>query len=262
MKEAGMEGWEGKAHALGGSLKEALKDCGFVGLYVVGSAALGDWHEEKSDIDFVCVTQRPPARSALPSLNGAMRTLKRRFPAGKPECMYVPEGSLGIDEGKILSFSHGRHRYANFNLNAVTWHTLKYKGQAVCGKPASELKIPLETGSLESYIRKNLSEYWQKRLSDILRPSAWALSALTDRGVEWCACGISRMAYALEEGDVASKLAAARYMLSHAPKRHAALLEEAISIRQGLPDKSFPSPFERKKALSEYMQSVICSYSQ
>src|SRR5262245_26468597 len=67
------------------------------GLYVVGSAALGDWHAAHSDVDIVAVTAEPATEEDAAAIRTAHAALLARQPAPSIDGPYVAWGDLVVE---------------------------------------------------------------------------------------------------------------------------------------------------------------------
>ncbi|WP_166802335.1 nucleotidyltransferase domain-containing protein [Microvirga pakistanensis] len=130
--------------------------CGFVqGIYIVGSVALGDYQEGRSDIDFVALVEALPGGPHLESLariHAAMAASE-----GPPfDGFYIEQDQLGRTSllGKRVPFSlHGAFHAdaACPEVNPVTWLCLAHHGIAVRGSPPETLDIRIDPAPLHAF---------------------------------------------------------------------------------------------------------------
>lgn len=219
-----------------------------LGVYWIGSAALGDFQEGKSDLDFVVLVRRPPQ----PAQRAEVLALHRSIRAARMEGLYVMPEQLGTDK-PVWTYYHGKLAWGLEGVNPVTWYTLAQRGVAVYGPPPKAWKLEAPRKALLDYERRNLDAYWRpyiRRLHGVRRSMA-----LTHGCVEWAALGIARIYYTLREGDVVSKRAAGKYALTQFPE-HAPLLEQALALRAG----RRPTPMtriKRRRLLYRFMDAAL-----
>jgi hypothetical protein len=179
------------------------------------------------------------------------------------ESQYISLDNIGKNETDTQPFyschdnkiSLGKH-----NAHAVTWFTLKNHGITVCGIPANELEITTSVDDIKSYVKGNVNSYWKNWLIKARKPlSPKRNSALTNWGIEWCVCGLTRMYFTMMEGDITSKGKAVEYGLTCLPKSAHSILKEALRIRKCEKDKTYNSRFTRRQEMIDYMDYLIAS---
>lgn len=231
------------AHALGIYL-ETVDECapGLVeGLYVVGSYALGDWHEGRSDIDIVAVTAEPATDEDAGVLITAHSVLAERLAhAGAAglhiDGPYVAWGDLitppmGLHrpwalEGRI------RHDGECVELNPVTWYLLARHGVAVRGPQSDRLGVYLDTDARTRFAVDHLIGSWRPLAAQVRELCAAAPGRSFDTdSLEWVALGALRLHHIAFRGGVISKAAAAAYGTEVAPAEFAAVLSTALDVR-------------------------------
>ena len=207
------------------------------GLYVVGSVALADWRPA-SDIDIVAFVADPTDADVVDRLRVAHDSY--RGEAGRPlvdgpYLSWADVGSPPLAAQRPWTLD-GEFRFDGecFEINPVTWFTLATSGIVFRGPPASALGVVLDARDRRTWVRENVDTYWRGVLGQV--ESALGVDATLDAFDpavhEWCALGIARMAYTFERGDVTSKTGAGEWLIDRRPV-HAAVLREAIAIRQG-----------------------------
>jgi hypothetical protein len=232
-----------------------------VGVYLTGSLALGAWHEGKSDVDCTVMLQRHPSDQQADGIRNLHRRLYRQYHRVRIETHYITYGELGRrpqDIEPVVSFHDNRLSRSKFNVNEVTWATLKWHGLTVYGLDVSLLPLDVGVDSLCAYVFDNVDSYWKvwlRRANRLYRPLG--LYYLTSQAVEWGVTGISRMLYTIMEHDIASKEGATEYMLGRAPEQYQRVLREALCIRTNSGEKQFASPFKRRSEALQYMQYAI-----
>ena len=236
-------------------LMAALPDH-LIGFYLIGSAAMDGYHEERSDIDFVAVVKSPPTADEISQLAALHKKLKASFPKKVVEGLYVPADRLGNSEKRALTYYNGILSYSFAGVNAVTWFTLKKHGVTISGMPADALPFIFPHRLLVEYVRENVNTYWVKWLHGARRlPSKRGLAAFTKESAQWGVLGISRMYYTLREHDVTSKEDAGRYVLDLIPAQHKPVVQDAIYLRLG--KGTSLNPAARRKAMLCFMAYMI-----
>lgn len=213
---------------LGRALGQAVE-----GIYLTGSAALGDWLSGRSDLDILTVTNRrldQADRDALSVLHKAA--------AERPylDAIYVYRGDVGCraEPGSpgVPHVIDGAFSRDGYLFDPVLWATLDRHGLTLQGVPATDLAAAPDLAWLRDWNLGNLDSYW--------RP--WAANARIrlvdgDRGaplsaeiVVHAALGPGRLHYTIATGGLLAKTAAADYTARLFP-RHANLLRRAKSWR-------------------------------
>lgn len=206
------------------------------GVYLTGSAALGDWQPGSSDLDILTVTEHPLGEEGL----DALAELHASMP-GRPyrDAIYVPAAALGArdDEDDAAGYPaavDGVFHRARHRPEPVLWATLDRHALTMRGPAASDLKAGPDPDWLREWNHGNLESYW--------RPwSAAVRLRLAERDreesvpadiVAWAVLGPGRLHATITTGEIISKTAAAGYTAELAP-RHAGLLDLAKQYRLG-----------------------------
>lgn len=224
-------------HALGTYL-EIVDDVapGLIeGLYVVGSAALGDWRPGHSDVDIVAVTAEPATDDDAGALATAHALLVERQPHPDVDGPYVAWGDLVVEPATGLHRPWalgGRlhHDGECFEISPVTWYTLARYGLVVRGPSPERLGVALDTEARIRFVVDNLRSYWS--------PLAAQVRAALDTGrrapadlLEWCALGPLRLHFTAFTGDVTSKAGAGAHGLRVAPAELHPVIDAALVVR-------------------------------
>ncbi len=211
------------------------------GLYVVGSFALDDWHEGRSDIDIVAVTAEAATDDAAAQLRTAHAVLGERLPGGPSiDGPYVAWSDLitppmGLHRPWAL---HGelRHDGDCFELNPVTWYVLATHGVTVRGPVVDRLGIYVDVDARVRFCVDNLIGYWRPLATQVRAMAEVSPDGRFDAAsLEWVALGALRLHHTCFHGGVVSKAAAGHYGLEVAPERFHELLGTAIAVRAGSP---------------------------
>jgi predicted nucleotidyltransferase len=232
-----------------------------IGIYMTGSAVLDDWHYGKSDIDFTVVVRNSVAKEYIALLEKQLKPLESKYQTVKLEILYVPlliVGKCKEEVEPILTYHDKKHSISYFNLNPVTWYSLKKYGIAILGKPVNELNLKTSKDELCSYVFENVNTYWRSWVASATKIfSVKGILSLTNWSVEWCICGMSRMYYTLQEKDITSKSGAANYMMDKVPQEYQLILKEAQRIRLMNGKNFYTSRVKRRKDIIKFMNYVI-----
>lgn len=207
------------------------------GLYVIGSAALGDFRPGTSDVDVVAVTSREPDESDLAGLAEVhtrlagpafydgfyiARSALRDPPVDSQPVPFVVDGALHVDE-------------PCGELTPVTWHALRCYGVAVRGPAVGELAIPPQSDDvMRDWLVGNLAGYWSG-LADGVAASIKRYPAdrvAENSAVEWTVLGPPRLHYTMLTGDITSKSGAHDHITSYFPD-WSDLAHRALASRHG-----------------------------
>lgn len=205
----------------------------FVGMYLYGSLATGDFNPKSSDIDFCVVTQdilpdefithlemmhkkiwASPSKWAA-KLEGAYlpKSLIRRHNPNGPACPVV-------NEGKFYLGAQGSDW-------VIQRHVLREKRVVLAGPDPITLIDYVSPEEIRNAVRGVLEEWWFPMLTD----SAW----LVNHGSEYHAYAIISMCRALhafEHGTIVSKPVAAEWAKDQMPEQ-AQWIETALRSQSG-----------------------------
>ena len=207
------------------------------GLYLTGSAALGDFRPRSSDIDFVAVTATRPDSAGLAALARAHRRLRTRCRRPCFDGLYVTWDDLANDPVLTNRAPHsceGRFRRRSTRAgDPVIWHTLAQSGIPCRGPKPADLDVWLDGSGLARWTLDNLKSYWRPLVS---RSSGLfhrrSLIALTSYGTVWIVLGVSRLHYTLATGRICSKEDAGTYALRTFPAEWHRVVEESLRLRR------------------------------
>ena len=181
------------------------------GAILVGSAVLGDWREDRSDIDLLLVSDVP-----VPEATQAGWRQAARWGGARTDIAIAAPQDLA---GPVL----------NLNL-AVALTTAGQCGHVLRGTPPT----PPDADSLAALLEANLASYWSAWLARArgkgLGWPTWTM--FTPFGAIWSLGGIGRIRSTLADGRIVSKREALNRALSRLPE-HRAILDEAGRLREG-----------------------------
>ena len=205
----------------------------FVGLYLHGSLASGDYNPRTSDIDFLIVTRDELPVELLPRLAAmhARLTASGLKPAAKLEGSYIPlaalrrydpphveHPALRVD-GTFTKDGHGPDWI-------IQRHYLRQQGIVISGPPLQELIDPVPPADLQRAVLGILQEWWSTPFPNPTRfdsPEYRAYAVLT----------MCRALYTLMAADIISKPAAARWAQAALGEPWAALIKRALDWQPG-----------------------------
>lgn len=212
----------------------------FVGLYLYGSLASGDFQPARSDIDFVVVTD-----GLLPdALIGQLRSLHEEIAAGtrtwsgRLEGAYVPLELLrraGRTSPPLPTVNEGQFYLAPLGSDwVIQRYVLRTQSAVVSGPPLADLIDPVSPDDLRQAVRGFLEEWWAPMLDDPTR--------LRDEGyAPYAVLTLCRALYTLEYGETISKSDAARWALRTLPRQYRALIAQAVTWTAEDPNLSIES---------------------
>ncbi len=203
----------------------------FVGLYLYGSLASGDFNPQTSDIDFVVVTtDELPAEiiTALEVMHLRLRDSGLKW-AKKLEGAYLPLHTLrqyDPNAAPCPAINEGRF-YVERQCSdwVIQRHVLREYDSAIVGPSLRNLIDPVQPADLRQAIRGVLHAWWKPMLNN---PS-WI------RTVEYQAFAVLTMCralYTFQHGTIASKPASARWAQQALDERWIKLIEWASTWDQ------------------------------
>jgi hypothetical protein len=244
--------------------------------YVVGSASMGAFQPNRSDVDFVAVIDRKPGPADLAKLRAVHLgrwgdallgdvAWRRRWPL---VCngIYLRAGDLSRSPLAVTPLAghvSGRFRVApreGFDVNPVTWRVLADHGIAIRGPDRGRLEIHTADSELRSWSLANLNGYWRgwsaraRRVG--LRAGAIPPRRLAASGV----LGAPRLHYTIATGGIATKQAAARYALEVFEPRWHVLIEDCLAYWEGRPTGNRTRRRRaRRRDAADFVDAVIAA---
>ena len=248
------------------------------GFYVVGSTAMGAFRPGRSDVDFVAVVGRELSATELARLRSSQRRLyaadvARAF--GRPPwrwqwpltCngVYVQWSDLARPTEEVVPVAgHVSAHFEvahGFDVNPVTWRTLRTRGIAVRGPEPSGLPIYDDDAGLRMWTRDNLNTYWRRWADSVRRPGLHAVKAnIRHMALAWAALGAPRLHCTIATGDVISKEAGGEYALEVFDHCWRPLVRDALDYWRGT-GTSFAWAPRRRRESADFVETVIESAS-
>jgi hypothetical protein len=215
----------------------------FVGMYLSGSLALGDFNPHSSDMDLVIVTVAPLSDD----LFAALQEMHARFAvcgspwAAKLEAVYIPEQCLRrdapagakypvLEKCRALVMDHLESGWS------VQCYTLREHGLAVAGPEPRTLVDSVDPNGMR-HAGSAIAGLWLEQARADPSWLAWLRQRENQAFVVLTLC---RLLYTLESGAVASKPGAARWAQQALGPRWAGLIERALAGQQDsteIPDR-------------------------
>jgi len=204
----------------------------FVGLYLYGSLASGDFEPARSDIDFLVVTASElPAGvvSDLESVHTSLWAGGSKW-ALKLEGTYIPQTALrryDPRDGPFPCVNEGKFYLARHESDWVLQrHILRESGVAVAGPDLCPLIDPVLPAEICTAVLGYLREWWQPMLRNPQRLQSREYQA-------YATLSMCRALYTLKNSKVASKTASARWAQQTLGERWSALIDRALAWPQG-----------------------------
>lgn len=200
----------------------------FVGMYLYGSLAGGDFDPRRSDIDFLVVTSEDlpgDALEALEALHARLASSGLAW-AKKLEGSYMPLRALRRhDPANARHPSIGTDWPFGVYQHGSDWifqrHILREGGVALAGPELRGLIDPVSPEDLRRATRATLREWWAEHIDD-----PWRLQS--DEYQTYAVLTMCRALYTIERGEVVSKTAAARWAQGALDARWGPLIERAL----------------------------------
>ncbi len=218
--------------ALLAGARKALGDA-FVGLYLHGSLAGGDFDPGRSDVDFLVVTRTPMPDATVDRL----RVMHARLSGSGLRWVTRLEGTY-LPRVALRRYDPGHPAFPSLRVDGTValdrhdrgWviqrHILRERGVVVAGPSIGPLIDPVGPDDLRAATRAVLAGWWARQLEDpaLLRTSEYQAYAILT---------MCRALYTLEHGAVSSKTRAAHWALAHLPDRWRPLIALGLAWRHG-----------------------------
>lgn len=214
---------------------QAILNESFVGMYLDGSLAIGDFDPDKSDIDFVVVTNAEVSADAF----GALETMHHRISGGASKWARELEGSYistralrhdrrpaaypYIDRGSVLAMVQHESGYWPIHR-----HMLRGHGVVLAGPPPQTLIDPVSPDELCEAVGGILRGWWKPMLTE---------GPLLQNGFYRCyaVLTMSRMLSTLRHGSIVTKPVAARWAQDALDRRWTSLIQRALAWSRDIP---------------------------
>lgn len=226
------------------------------GVYLYNSLALGGFDKDKSDIDFITILNEEIKEKEVSVISLIHNELNNKFEyAKKMEGMYITKDKIGkpnsIIDPYLYFCGEKLNSYGYYDINYITWWTLKYNGISINSPNVSNLNINVQWDNIVETMNYNLNSYWKKKLND-------KDIFLLDEWIEFGVLTLCRILYTLHNKNITTKIQSAKYMLGRIQNEYKLIIEEAIRIRKNSCAKSlYETEFERENELKCFMNYLI-----
>ncbi len=244
-----------------------------MGLYLVGSVALGGYRRRRSDLDFVsvldskadsgCVGRLRIAHAQSGLLTVSRAIAEARSPlTGTLNGIFVREPDLRRPVTQITpvasqvgtEFKVGT---AGSDLSPVGWKVLAERGVAIRGLQPSALNLDTEPERLRSWTVENLSAYWRPWADKVTRQPIRRFLLRPRYWTAWGVLGAPRLHCTIATGKVISKESAGEYALAEFAPHWEPLIKEALRYWREEPDSLLVDLGQRARMTAEFVSSVV-----
>ncbi|ARJ24549.1 DUF4111 domain-containing protein [Bacillus sp. ISL-8] len=234
-------------------LKEIFSDEKIVGVYIYGSIALGAFHIETSDVDFVTVISDSVNEAEKQQIIELHKKISKSTLGKRMDGMYIPLADLGKYNHEINEYVYcadGKADIGHWDINAVTWWTLKNQGITVSGKKVEDLSFQIKWDDVVNTMKYNVEHYWFEKAK---RPYLFFI----EEWVESAVVTMGRILYTLDHKTIVSKDRGLQYMLELYSHKWEPLLREVERMRQNPEGKRKLSRWRRADMTKRYLLYVI-----
>ena len=211
----------------------------FLGLYLHGSLALGDFDHNRSDIDFVVAT----TGELSPETISELAAMHRRLAAGASkwgselEGTYIPRQALRRYDPANAVFPHiergGRLRVEQHHSDwLIQCYTLRRCGVTLAGPPPHTLLDPILPSVLRQAVL-DLLWWWELQLEDTSRVEQSGYQA-------YAILTMCRILYTMQHESIVSKPVAARWAQDYLEPHWGRLIGRALTWQPGEPLGALP----------------------
>ncbi|HDR7713687.1 nucleotidyltransferase domain-containing protein [Bacillus cereus] len=234
-------------------LKEIFLDEKIVGVYIYGSIALGAFHKETSDVDFVTVINDSVNEAEKQQLVELHKKLSDNTLGKRMDGMYIPLADLGKYNDEMNEYVYcadGKANVGHWDINAVTWWTLKNQGITVTGKEAEDLPLQIQWNDVVNTMKYNVEQYWSEKVKKpyLFFIEEWVESAVVTMG---------RILYTLDHKTIVSKDRGLQYLSERSAEEWELLLKEVARIRHNPKEKRMLSRWRRADMTKRYLLHLI-----
>ncbi|MGH0431756.1 nucleotidyltransferase domain-containing protein [Bacillus hominis] len=234
-------------------LKEIFSDEKIVGVYIYGSIALGAFHIETSDVDFVTVISDSMNEAEKQQIIELHKKLRKSTLGKRMDGMYIPLADLGKYNDEMDEYvycAEGKADVGYWDINAVTWWTLKNQGITVTGKEVENLPFQIQWDDVVNTMKYNVEHYWSEKAK---RPYLFFI----EEWVESAVVTMGRILYTLENKTIVSKDRGLQYMLELYSHKWEPLLREVERMRHNPGEKRKLSSWRRADMTKRYLLCLI-----
>ncbi|WP_229168217.1 nucleotidyltransferase domain-containing protein [Bacillus cereus] len=234
-------------------LKEIFLDEKIVGVYIYGSIALGAFHIETSDVDFVTVISDFVNEAEKKQIIELHKKISKSTLGKRMDGMYIRLADLGKYNHEMNEYvycAEGKAESGYWDINAVTWWTLKNQGITIIGKEAEDLPFQIKWDDVVNTMKYNVEHYWSEKAK---RPYLFFI----EEWVESAVVTMGRILYTLDHKTIVSKDRGLQYLLERSAKEWEPLLKEVERMRNNPKGKRKLSIWRRADMTKRYLLHLI-----
>ena len=205
----------------------------FIGLYLYGSLASGDFNPETSDIDFLVVTRDELSSEridALENMHASLAVSGLKWVA-KLEGAYLPKHAIRRFDPHDLARATINEGEFYLGHQGSDWviqrHILREHGVIIAGPDPKVLIDPVTADEIQRAVEIILIEWWFPMLDNPVRLQHSDYQA-------YAILSMCRALHTLQTGALASKLVAARWAQDVLDQHWVDLIEQALAWRDGV----------------------------
>lgn len=186
------------------------------GVYLTGSAALGDYRHGQSDLDLLTLTTRSLTESELALLDAAHKELEQ----GRQlhlDAVYIPREFVGKppprDAPGHAYVVDGEFKRGCDSQDLVIWAILDQCGITLRGPEAKSLGAAPDRAEFAAWNLGNLEDYWRAQAQQVRQVLGErdADAELSAYSAVWFGTGPGRLHRTIATGEVISKSRSAEY---------------------------------------------------
>jgi predicted nucleotidyltransferase len=215
------------------NVRAVLEDY-FIGMYLHGSLAIGEFDSDRSDIDFLVVTRDELPRNLITDLETMHKLL---YDSGKKwttrlEGAYMPLYAMPVhrSDGPACPLVHEREFLVTRPDShwVIIRHILYTQGVVIIGPPPQTFIDPVQPEQLRQAVLTLLRQNWTPWLD---HPEFF-----TGEGYQpYVVLTMCRARYTLVHGAITTKLRAAEWAIANSDRRWTRLIKQAMAWHYGDP---------------------------
>ncbi len=229
----------------------------FIGMYLYGSLASGDFNSETSDIDFLVVMDdelSDESIDALENMHASLAVSGLKW-AAKLEGAYIPKHAIRRYDPHDIARPCVNEGDFYLGYQGSDWiiqrHILRKQGVVIAGPDPKTLIDAVTMEEIRQAVEVILYKWWAPMLDDPARLQA------SDYQV-YAILSMCRVLHTLHTGELSSKPVAARWAVDSLDQHWAESIEQAISWRDGM----VLNKFDQCLALIRYTLEQTTIYHQ
>ena len=210
----------------------------FIGLYLYGSLASGDFDLETSDIDFLVVTRDELSDElidALEYMHASLAVSGLKW-AAKLEGAYIPKYAIRRYDPQDLARPCVNKGAFYLGYQGSDWiiqrYILREQGVVIAGPDSKTLIDAVTMEEIRGAVEQILYKWWAPMLDDPARLQTCDYQV-------YAILSMCRVLYTLLTGELCSKPVAARWALDTLDQHWAESIEQALSWKDGMEMNNF-----------------------